>query len=107
MSNYDPRTDSFTESRLIWMRDYQPGRLRELMSDPAKLLEVLTDAVQAARKIWYEAEQKGYQTWEAKEMALAVLCPAEDSPKDSELPLTDREWEQAQHAVRIAPLDEE
>ena len=85
------------------MRDNRPGRLRELTKDPVRLLEVLTDAIQGAHRVGYEAEQKGAKPWQAREMELAVLCPVDTQPADSELPMTDREWEQALQALEAAP----
>lgn len=105
MSDYNPKNDRWLESRLIWMRDNQPGRLRELMQDPAKLVALLIDAVQTARRVWWEAEQAGTDPSDAQEMALAVLCPAEEPDPDRELPLAQKEWAAIQQAVRSAPVE--
>lgn len=104
MSPYNPKEDKWLWSRLQWLKDNQPQRLRELAREPAKLLVVLDQAVQSARQAWLRAEKAGADKEQAKEIGLSVLCPEQENPPEPlELPIADKEWEAIKEAVKSAP----
>jgi len=92
------KTDPWMPMRLMWMKDHQPQRLRELAVKPAELLAALDTEVQEARKVHHLNLQARTTPEVALELAMNQLCPVADRP--AEFPISEKEWRRMEAMLR-------
>ena len=86
-------SDPWLQNRVLWMKDNQPDLLRTLALKPEELFQAVDAEVQAARRLQYRSQKSGATPELAQELALAQLCPQEVNPPESQLPVTEPEWQ--------------
>lgn len=85
-------------SRLVWMREYQTSRLRELGQTPELLMEAIVDVVDKALRVENKL-RKRMPAHEAAEMTRESLLPTDQPPENPLLEMTDAEFEEIDRAV--------
>jgi hypothetical protein len=96
-----PVNDPWMWDRMNWLADNQPDYLREAALNPKKLFQTLDKAVQAAMRVFYQAEQKGADKATAREAAMSVLCPPEVTRPENQFPMSEQELEKIWRQLKL------